>query len=280
MYDFIDLHEVPQFREMSIQLMVNGVNLDKTLYDFTTLTVTGRELIGRNIKTQDFESITGGGKQQSSRNYKENRGDTNKLIGTSLPSRHLKVEFMMKAPDNESFIRECEKLNYYLKEQECTIEFTDDPDFYYEGTFTTIDLPTSTSNTLVGTLGFECVNPHKISHYTREFKFVETGTFKHKTLYPTVFDKAEILCINDSLSDMRLKNTTEALNIILNDINLKRNDKITIDFEEGTIKKNGGQNVIKYLNLRSHLEDYGASYLDEFECKGCEVVMYFKEKRL
>ena len=113
-----------------------------------------------------------------------------------------------------------------------------------------------------------------------EFVFTETGTFKHKTLYPTVFDKAEILCINDSLSDMRLKNTTEALNIILNDINLKRNDKITIDFEEGTIKKNGGQNVIKHLNLRSHLEDYGANYLDEFECKGCEVTMYFKEKRL
>lgn len=280
MYDFIGLNETPRFREMSIQLIVNGVNLDRTLYDFTTLTVTGRELIGRNIKTQDFESITGGGKQQSSRNYKENRGDTNKLIGTSLPSRHLKVEFMMKAPDNESFIRECEKLNYYLKEQQCKIEFTDDSDFYYEGTFTTIDLPTSSSNTLIGTLGFECVNPHKISHYTREFQFKDKGTFQHKTMYPTVFDRAEIKCIDSAVNDLRLKNITEGLHIILNDVALKQDETVIIDFEEGSIRRNGKQNIIKHLNLRSHLEDYGASYLDEFTCQGCEVTLYFKEKRL
>lgn len=279
MYDFTQIDETPRFRDMSIQLIVNGVNLDRTLYDFTTLTVTGRELIGRNIKTQDFESITGGGKQQSSRNYKENRGDTNKLIGTSLPSRHLKVEFMLKAPDNESFIRECEKLNYYLKEQESRIEFTDDVDFYYEGTFTSIDIPTMTSNTLIATLGFECVNPHKISKQTRSFTFTNKGVFKHKTLYPTVFNKA-VITVNETLNDVRLKNTTEGFAILLNDIPLVRGDSIHIDFEEGTIRKNNKQNVMKYLNLRSHLEDYGATYLDEFSCQGCTVELTFKEKRL
>ena len=84
MYEFINIDELPINNELSIQVILDDVNLDHTLQGYTTLSVHGRELLSRNIATQDFRSVSGGGKRRTSTSTKGMSLGGNKFIGSSL----------------------------------------------------------------------------------------------------------------------------------------------------------------------------------------------------
>lgn len=278
MYEFVDIDELPISREMSIQTILNGVNLDYTVEGFTTLAVHGREIISRNIVTQDFKTISGGGKRQISRNYRDNSFSGNKYLGSALPSRSIKVEFLLKSSTNKNFREVCERLNYHLHNEQMTVQFTDDLDYQFFGTLSGAEDIDAISNSVIGSFELECADPFKYSVRDRIFNFETEGKFNFYTLYPAIFSKIEIELKGDA-NVFKLTNATTGESIILND-DFEIGDKIIINIEENTITKNG-IDIFSKLALISDLETFGAIFNDELVTSiPSQAEIYFKERRL
>ena len=273
MYEFVDIDELPISREMSIQTILGGVNLDYTVKGFTTLAVHGRELIGRKISTQDFNSM---GKSKT-----KNVGsatNTNKFLGSALQSRSIEVEFMLKADNNRDFREVCERLNYILHNEEMTIQFTDDKEYEYIGTVSNIKEINAVTNCIVSSFILECSEPFKISVKDKLFKFEKDGIFNYKTLYPAIFSRI-VIKVKNNTNVMKLHNLTTAESIILND-DFTTGDIIIINNEENIITKNN-KDIFNKLALISDLETFNASFNDELMTNiNSSVEIYFKERRL
>lgn len=274
MYEFVDIDELPISREMSIQTILGGVNLDYTVKGFTTLAVHGRELISRKISTQDFNSIS----KSRTKNKSSSATMGNKFLGSAIPSRTITIEFMLKAENNKNFREICERLNYHLHNEQVKIQFTDDLNYYYIGTLSGVADIDAVSNSIVSSFEIECADSFKYSVRDRIFKFDTSGKFNFYTLYPAIFSKIEIE-LKANTNVFKLHNLTTAESIILND-DFVAGDKIVINNEENTITKNG-KDIFSKLALISDLETFGAIFNDELMTNiASSTGIYFKERRL
>ena len=278
MYEFINIDELPTNNELSIQTILDGVNLDHTLQGYTTLSVHGRELLSRNIATQDFRSVSGGGKRRTSTSAKGMSLSGNKFIGSSLPSRTIRVEYMLRADSNKAFRQLCERMNYHLHNEQMRVQFTDDMEYEYIGTLSTVSDIDAVSNSVAGAFEIECSDPFKTSVSERQFTFDTIGKFNYYTLYPAIFSTIEIV-IQANTNVFKLYNMTTSEAIIIND-DFAINDKIVIDKTKNTIIKNG-VDIFHKLALMSDLEDFGAIYGDDLQTNIASLVdIKFKERRL
>lgn len=273
MYEFIKLDEIPVGKDNSIQTILNGVNLDGTIHGFRTLAVHGRDLIGRKVSTQDYENM-GGSKTKN----KGNALSSNKFLGSALPSRVIKVDFILSADTNKEFREVCEMLNYLLHNEEMSIQFTDDLDYGYIGTLSTIEDINSVNNSIYSSFYLECSDPFKYSIRDRIFNFETFGKFNYWTLTPSLFSKITIN-LNENTSVLKLTNATTGDVIILND-SFVNGDEVIIDIDNNTITKNT-TNIFGKLDLTSDLEFFGATFNDDLLTNvSSSVEIKFKERRL
>ena len=144
MYRFKDVME-PSLPDMSrLQTIVDGVNLDVALKGFRTLAVYGRELIGRDVETRKYRTGGVGGKRRATqKSGGSGYMGINKMVGSSISTRSLVVDFHLESKDWREQIEAFEWLNYLINKDSCQLTFTDDLDFYWEaclGTLDTIDV--------------------------------------------------------------------------------------------------------------------------------------------
>ncbi|WP_100066065.1 distal tail protein Dit [Miniphocaeibacter massiliensis] len=278
MYKFVDIDEAANNSDMSIQTIVNGFNLDKTINGFTTLKVNGRELIGRNISTQDFKAVSGGGKRETSRNYKSGSFGTNRFLGSSLPSRTIEVEFMLRAESNKEFRQVCEMLNFYLHNEQMSVQFTDDLAYEYIGTLTAVSDIDAVSNSIVGSFSIECSEPFKYSANEKVFEFDTTGKFNYKSLYPVIINKI-IVEVEGESEYFRIINYTTESSVVI-DTPIKKGDVVEVDMKDQTVLLNS-EDVISKLALDSQLEDFLILGEDNIVCDSpCKAKIFFVERRL
>lgn len=273
MYDFTNINDVPFNSELSIQTVLNGTNIDNALQGFRTLAVHGRDLIGRKISTQDYDNM-GGSKTKG----KGTGSTSNKYLGSALPSRILTVDFNLSAENNKDFRKTCERLNYYLHNEEMTIQFTDDLNYQYKGTLSNIENIDSFHNDIYSTFTLECADPFKYSIKNKSFTFNTHSKFNFWTFSPALFSKI-IIDVKTNTNILKLTNITNGDVIILND-NFINNDKVIIDIDNNIITKNNN-NIFNKLDLISDLEFFGAIFNDELITNvNSNVEILFRERRL
>ena len=103
---------------------VDGVTLDQAIPEFTTLQVTGRELVGYNVTTVTV------GNQDGSTLQKKRREE-----------RKITVKYQIDAETPQRFREIYYKLNQILSGENKKISFAVDPDKYIVGTLTSADTP-------------------------------------------------------------------------------------------------------------------------------------------
>lgn len=148
MYVFKNLVDrIVDVHESSFGLVFNGRIIEQELPGFLTLVVSGRGLVGRELKTSSAPGADG-----------------ERLDYSNLPSRMIDVKFQLDAEDDATLRLKYEHLNALLHTKTAqTIQFRDDPGRYFVGILSGIREEEETSNTIKGEISFLCPTPFKYS---------------------------------------------------------------------------------------------------------------------
>ncbi|MBD8006527.1 distal tail protein Dit [Bacillus norwichensis] len=132
---------------LSLNTVFNGVNLDESLTDksgsFTTIAVSGRGILPRNIHMTEMSGSHGAREKRYTYDVRE-----------------ITVKYKLTDRSNEGFRERFNRLNGLLLGSKKRLQFTDE-DAYFLATLQSGDTPEEDSNDIVGTLVFICTNPAK-----------------------------------------------------------------------------------------------------------------------
>ena len=159
MYNFRDLNYVDSPEEddfPSESIVFNGVNIDKTIPEFRTLQVTGRELMGQTLDT-----------------LKVGQQDGERIQGHSIPPREIVVKYEVNAPTPQRFREIYYQLNSILAGVNNKIYFADDPEKYFIGTLEDASVPDGGRLSVVSDFTILCNDPHAYSVNEDEFTFAD-----------------------------------------------------------------------------------------------------------
>src|SRR5699024_6682943 len=166
---FKDFGEKAEYSPLSLNLVINGENLDKKYSKddkFITLNTEGRQI---NFYEIEDENIVG------------RNGST--VLHKKIPKREITVKAVVKSKSNESFREFIDELSgeVFLKD-ELEISFTDQEVLYY-GYLTDVSIDEETQNKTVYSLTFTCYDPFKYSKdvfkntaYADNISVVNNGT--------------------------------------------------------------------------------------------------------
>lgn len=277
-YQYIDVKEPATYQNVGLQTTIDGVTIESAIIGYQTLSIEGRGLVSRDIQTRDYQSLRAGGKTQSSRRKNGNLPQ-NKMLGSRLSSRTLRIKFELQAPTDEQFRRRWERLNALVNVAEGQFIFSDDPDFYYIGTLSEAEEVEETTNHVFSSFSVECVDPYKYSNKIFQWRFAAKGTFGGDFIYPAVLEKAEITA-GASGSSLVLTNKTQGLRLQI-DGAFTSGSKVEINFSNLQIYDGAGANLMPALHLLSDFEGFSMSSGDTIEANlQSDVTLYYREKRL
>jgi predicted phage tail component-like protein len=248
MYNFINTNEIGEQLHSSIQTIFNGVNIDINLEGFRTLAVSGRGLLSKNINSTDIPGTDG--------KY---------FLYGNLEVRAIVVKFQLKATTNEEFRKKFNKLNMLLQTDEPKIlKFTDEPDYSYKAILQKGNDIEETSNSVVSTFTFLCLDPYKYKAVDKDTG-VNNVTITKLPNNRNEFTPELIKVIVNSVSDkVIIKNQTTTKKIIINHNSFAVGDVLEIDLNKDyPLKLN--------TTVRSELIDFVESDFD-FTVKQGDVI--------
>ena len=127
-------------------LSINGTYIENVIPGYRTLTVSGRETMAQEIKEAEVGRHDGAFFQY--RRY---------------PTRDIVVKYQILAGSNSAYREAFIKLNELLDFEEGQLIFADEPDKFFTGTPTDVDLPEPGLNNAVGEFTLHCEDPFKYS---------------------------------------------------------------------------------------------------------------------
>lgn len=155
MYDFIDTTQAQASAGSSLPaeaMSYNGVYLENEIAGYRTLSVSGRELMGSEVKDETKDGIDG-----------------SKYISKRYPARTITVKYMLSVSSDSEFRNAFNKMNQLLSAEQVKIIFNDEPDKYFIGTKVGNTEVDSGRNTVTGEIEIYCTDPRKYSLSQKEF---------------------------------------------------------------------------------------------------------------
>lgn len=275
MYEFTELNQPAKRSKRQVELILNGENLDHTIRGYRTLTISGRELIGRDIDSQTY-------KQTASRlTGRERTGPvtgSNVFLASSMNSRLIEVTYQMIGEDERDFRSRFEELMYYLSKEEHRIQGTDDPLFFYTGVLQDVGDVNPASNDVVGTFRFECHDPFKYGVELETFEGNGATEFRKVTRYPVQIETIEITA-KTTASFVRITNLDTKDEITING-DVTAGDRYVLDLRSGITRDQNNKNVSNRVDIRSDFEDFDVSFREEVTAGPHDFKITFREKRL
>lgn len=153
MYDFIDVTESQDSARLpSEALSLNGEYIENLLPGYQTLSVSGRELLDKEIDSLKIGFSNG-------EKYNKKR----------FPSRAIIVQFQLLCADNETFRNRFNRLNEILNAEQAQLIFADEQDKYFIGTPENAgDVPPG-RNSIVSSFSIYCADPFKYAVTPKTF---------------------------------------------------------------------------------------------------------------
>lgn len=249
LYRFRDISEPANPPEMSIQTVFDGINLDQELAGFSTLSVSGREALAREVDTQRYRSVAA----------------LSAITSSVLATRQIVVKYAMDTKSKRDYIEQFEQLNSILQKPSGCLIFTDDPGFFYVGSLHGTAELNGGLYKQVGTLNFTLATPYKRSVDRETWS---GRIFRKKTLFPVELEKAEVRVVTSGKRFV-IRNLTTAKKIIL-DVKepLKAGSLLTFDFLSAKVYSDTDPNLMPGLDLMSDFEDFVIHDSDEVALEG------------
>lgn len=263
MYNFINTNEIGEQLHSSIQTIFNGVNIDVNLEGFRTLAVSGRGLLSKNINSTDIPGTDG--------KY---------FLYGNLEVRAIVVKFQLKATTNEEFRKKFNKLNMLLQTDEPKIlKFTDEPDYYYMAILQKASDIEETSNSVVSTFTFLCLDPYKYKEVDKDTG-VNNVTITKLPNNRNEFTPELIKVIVNSVSDkVIIKNQTTAKKIIINN-SFAVGDVLEIDLNKDYPLKLNAMVRSELIDFVESDFDFTVKQGDTITCSNSRVLEVHTKERM
>ena len=252
-YRFTDTTRPPVYDRTGIEITIDGVTLDRAIEGYQTLTVQGRELVGRDIESRNYKTIRAGKKTQTSRNYRASLAP-NTLLSSNLTSRTLVITYELKAPSEWEFRRLWELMNLLINKEEVPISFSDDPDFYYIGTLSQIEEVNPDSNHVHSSFQIECMDPFKYRKREQTWSFFTAADFPQVAEYPVVIEEVRITP-RVAAWPIRISNETTGAFLQI-DRQFTAGTAVVIDLVNIEAHTSTGVDLMPYHNVFSDFEDF------------------------
>lgn len=154
LYNFIDTIDMKQQGSVlpAEAMNYNGIFLENEIDGYRTLTVTGRELLGSEVRTKEITGIDGTTWQ-----------------GKNYMPRTITVKYLLNAKTDAEFRKAYNKMNELLSGEQVKIYFNDEKDKYFIGSKTSNDEVEGGNNMVVGELEIYCADPFKYATTLKEF---------------------------------------------------------------------------------------------------------------
>lgn len=262
MYDFMKPGEVEVF-PTSLKTIFNGIVLDDTIPGFTTINVEGRALIGRKNEKRKVPGADG-----------------EFLTSSTLDSRPIVVKYMLKNT-NSNYRHNFNKLNMLLQADKPKIlKFTDEPDYSFNAILESVDDIEETSNNVVSTFTFLCLDPYKYKKIDKDTG-VSSVTITKLPNNRNEFTPELIKVIVNSVSDkIIIKNQTTTKKIIINHTSFAVGDVLEIDLNKDYPLK---LNSIVRSDLIDFVEsdfDFTVKQGDTITCINSRVLEVYTKERM
>ena len=235
MYDFRDFGGYrDNYRLPSEAFNLDGNYLDESIKGFRTLSVSGRELLAKDVSSETIPGRNGA-----------------LYIRSQYPTREITVKYRLKAPTPELFRHYHEQLNELLYGDIHELRFADDPDFFFKGALTSADVPDTGRNTVVASLVFTCFDPFKYSD-------IKTKTATTSVLTPLELSPYNVLPeyisidVASATSELTVSHGDKSITI---DVGINAGQTVVIGFNPFVITRDG-TDITKYLRLSSDYEDF------------------------
>lgn len=237
----------------TVKTIINNVCLEDAIDGFKTDNISGRTVLSRSAKVEESES--------SGSFVRSNK----------FSCREIYVEFSIKVDNKDKLINRCELLNYYLSQnKDVEISFTDDR-FIYVGQVVEIELMDECYSWVIGKFKILC---NDINKYGELITIKDFNKFKYDYMYPIIPEKIIVKCNNNSQRIRILNSANSKIILLLGDF--KSGDIIEIYPKRQEIKK-GSQNMLKFLNITSNLEDFEINFNDDIVTENCTIDIEFRE---
>lgn len=257
LYKFIDVNEAGLQSLASIQVIINGYNLDTSLCGYRTLNVSGRSVVGRNIETFKYSSRKTQGSKSNRANF-NNRG-SNVFFGSDLQEAIIEVEFLLEGRNNKEFRRRLSQLANILHQEQAQWVFTDDPMYYYVGTISEMADFKEDNNTIKSTFKIVCVDSFKTSVIAHDLKG-SGARIKMPDIDEIVSIEDIKLKLKANTNKLIIKNQNQNLKMII-DHDFKIGDVLTFAPDDDV--RINGLNAMTRLDILSDKEDFNIQGLEE-----------------
>nr|DAD66434.1 MAG TPA: Receptor binding protein [Siphoviridae sp. ctyQ43] len=262
MYDFIKPGEVG-IVPTSLKTIFNGVVLDDTIPGFKTINVEGRTLIGRKNEKRKVPGADG-----------------EFLTSSTLDSRPIVVKYLLENT-NSNYRDNFNKLNMLLHSDESKIlKFTDEPDYYFNAILESVDDIEETSNSVVSTFTFLCLDPYK-------YKVVDKDTGVNNVTITKLpnnrneFTPELIKVIVNSVSDkIIIKNQTTTKKIIINHNSFAVGDVLEIDLNKDYPLKLNAMVRSELIDFVESDFDFTVKQGDVITCSNSRVLEIYTKERM
>ena len=262
MYNFINTNEIGEQLHSSIQTIFNGVNLD--LQGFRTLTVSGRGLLSREVHSTNIPATDG--------KY---------FLNSNLGARDISVKFQLKATTNEEFRQKFNRLNMLLQTDEPKIlKFTDEPDYYYMAIFQKGSDIEETSNSVVSTFTFLCLDPYKYKEVDKDTGVSSVTVTKLPNNRNESTPELIKVIVNNVGDKVIIKNQTTTKKIIINHTSFAVGDVLEIDLNKDYPLK---LNAMVRSDLIDFVEsdfDFTVKQGDTITCSNSRVLEVHTKERM
>lgn len=245
---------------------IDGIPLEDQIDGFTTLNVSGRELVPYKNLTNEVSGADG--TMWLSANYGE---------------RTIKVKYLLKARSDTEFRQKFELLNFYLSKKQAIFKFYDDPLYFWVGTVTAIeDFPVAV-NSGISSFTITCNSPFKRRIEAVTFDNKQDGKLRisEPAYWATLPDEIKIV-LKARSGNIRLVSPRNLISLTGNfsagdTVILKPSDSPDSNSE---IMLNGIEKF-ELLDLTSDFENFTLKYKDEVSCNvDADIYIRLRSKHL
>ena len=236
--------------EPSDNMSINGRPVNDIVDGYRQLSVSGRGLIGREVKTT---SIAG------------RRGVWIEEI--SEPSRVLEIKYQLEAKTSEELREKFDKLNLFLRTTNSSnlleVTFKDEPNFTYFAIFNGADNFEENSKSIVSRFSLLVPDGYKKSRLKESVGQIElTGAFE-------VIPEKIVVTTTKTTNVVRITNGRQTISFTGA---YDANQDITILFETNEVKAMyKGRSILSELDLFSDLENFKVRNLDTVSATNARV---------
>lgn len=256
--------------------------LEDLIEGYRTLTVSGRELLGKSVNYSQIEGVDGA-----------------VFNGANYGVRVLEVKYLLSGKNSRELLKKVNILNRKIRKPNMKFVIADEPEYFYIGTVQSNGNPEPGLLSYVGSFEIVCTDPFKYTNSV--LGYTANETINMRTIGLNIPEECDIDLLNMEILPLSTQSSqiievppvididyidtdlgvSKRYKIILKDTVIggliSEEDPLLLDFENRMVTLEGVENI-NFKDWRSHFEEVRLSSESLITCEGYRIRIHIRGK--